>query len=48
MDKVHRPAIPKRADLIRVYDVFNKVFKGKDCFYTKEEFEKIKKEKIGI
>ena len=48
MDKVHRPERPKRADLIRLYDVCNKVFKGKDCFYTKEEFEKIKKEKIGI
>lgn len=48
MDKVNRPAIPKRADLIRLYDVCNKVFKKKECFYTKEEFEKVKKEKIGI
>ena len=48
MDIVHRPERPKREDLIRLYDVFNKVFKDKDCFYTKEEFEKVKKEKIGI
>ena len=48
MDKVHRPAVPKRADLKRLYDVCNKVFKNKECFYTKEEFEKVKKEKIGI
>lgn len=48
MDIVHRPATPKRADLIRLYDVCNKVFKNKECFYTKEEFDKIKKEKVGI
>ena len=48
MDIVHRPERPKRADLIRLYDVCNKVFKSKECFYTKEEFEKVKKEKIGI
>lgn len=48
MDIVHRPKQPKRADLIRLYDVCNQVFKKKECFYTKEEFEKVKKEKIGI
>lgn len=48
MDKVHRPAMPKRADLIRLYDVCNKVFKNKDCFYSKDEMEKIKKEKIAL
>ena len=48
MDIVHRPKVPKRADLIRLYDVCNKVFKDKDCFYTKEEWEKVKKEKTGI
>ena len=48
MDKVHRPQKPKRADLIRLYDVCNQVFKNKDCFYTKEQLEKIKKEKTGI
>lgn len=48
MDKVHRPKVPKRADLIRLYDVCNRVFKNKDCFYTKEEFEKVKKEKIAL
>lgn len=48
MDIVHRPIKPKRADLIRLYDVCNRVFKNKDCFYTKEQWEKVKKEKIGI
>ena len=48
MDKVNRPETPKRADLIHLYDVGNRVFKGKDCFYTNEEFQKIKKEKIAI
>ena len=48
MDKVHRPEIPKRADLIRLYDVCNKVFKGKDCFYTKSQFEELKNDKTKI
>lgn len=48
MDIVHRPQKPTRADLTRVYDVCNKVFKNKECFYTKEELEKVKKEKIAI
>lgn len=48
MDIVHRPDKPKKADLIKLYEVCNKVFKSKECFYTKEEFEKVKKEKIGI
>jgi hypothetical protein len=48
MDKVHRPERPKKSDLKRLYDVCNKVFKNKDCFYTKEEFEKVKKEKIAL
>lgn len=48
MDIVHRPEIPKRADLIRLYDICNKVFKKKECFYTEEAFEKIKKEKTGV
>lgn len=48
MDIVHRPEKPKRADLIRLYEVCNKVFKSKECFYTKEEFEKVKKEKIAL
>ena len=46
MDKIYRPERPKKDDLKRVYDVFNEIFK--DCFYTKEEFEKVKKEKIAI
>lgn len=48
MDKVHRPSKPKREDLIKVYDVFNEIFKNKECFYTAEEFEKVKKEKIAL
>lgn len=48
MDKVNRPEKPKREDLIKVYDICNKVFKKSRCFYTKEEFEKVKKEKIEL
>jgi hypothetical protein len=48
MDKVHRPSKPKKEDLIRVYDVFNEIFKGKDMFYTTEEMKKISKEKIAL
>ena len=49
MDKVNRPITPKREDLIKVYDVLNKVFKNNPrCFYTKEQFKKISKEKIEI
>lgn len=48
MDKVHRPQKPKKADLARLYDVCNKLFKKQECFYTKAEFEKVKGEKTGI
>ena len=48
MDKIHRPEMPKKADLVKVYDICNKVFKNKDCFYTSEEFKKVSKEKIGL
>lgn len=48
MDKVHRPDKPKKADLIKLYEVCNKVFKNNECFYTKEEFEKVKKEKTAL
>ena len=49
MDKVHRPNKPKKEDLIKVYDVLNKVFGHKaTCFYTKEESKKISKEKIEL
>lgn len=48
MDIVHRPKQPTKADLTKLYEVCNQVFKKKECFYTKEEFEKVKKEKIGI
>ena len=48
MDIVHRPNKPQRADLIKLYDVCNRVFKDKECFYTKEQLLKVKKEKTGI
>ena len=49
MDKVNRPIKPKKEDLIKVYDVLNRVLgNNAECFYTKEEFKKISKEKIEI
>lgn len=48
MDKVHRPQRPKKEDLKKVYDVFNELFKGKDMFYTKEQLEKVRKEKTAL
>lgn len=45
MDRVNRPNKPKKEDLIKLYDVCNKIFNKKECFYEKEEFKKIKKEK---
>jgi hypothetical protein len=48
MDKVNRPQTPKKADLIRLYDVCNQLFKNKECFYSKEEFKKVSKEKIAL
>lgn len=48
MDKVYRPEKPKREDLIKVYDVFNEIFKSQECFYTEEELKKVKKEKIAL
>lgn len=49
MDKVNRPNKPKKEDLTKVYDVLNRVFRNNEkCFYTKEEFKKISKEKIEL
>lgn len=48
MDKVNRPIKPKKDDLKKLYDVCNKIFKKKELFYTKEEFEKMKKENEEI
>lgn len=48
MDKINRPSTPKKEDLKRLYDVCNKIFKKKECFYTKEEVEKLKKDKNNI
>lgn len=48
MDIVHRPSKPNKADLIKLYDVCNKIFKNKECFYSKEEFAKVKKEKTAL
>lgn len=44
MDRVHRPEAPKKEDLKRLYDVCNKIFKKKECFYTKEEIKELKKD----
>lgn len=44
MDRVHRPETPKKEDLKRLYDVCNKIFKKKECFYTKEEVKELKKD----
>ena len=49
MDKVIRPDVPKKDDLIKVYDVLNRVFKNNaKCFYTKEDAKKISKEKNAL
>lgn len=48
MDYVIRKKKPKKQDLINLYDVCNSIFKNKECFYTKEEFKKIEKEKEKI
>ena len=48
IDKVYRPEKPKREDLIKVYDVFNEIFKSDKIFYTEEELKKVKKEKIAL
>ena len=44
MDRVYRPETPKKEDLKRLYDVCNKIFKKKECFYTKEEVKELKKD----
>lgn len=48
MDKVHRPQRPKKEDLKKVYDVFNDLFRKKECYYTEEEMKKISKEKTAL
>lgn len=45
MYKVNRPDVPKKEDLIKLYDVCNEIFKKKECFYTKEEVKKLKEDK---
>lgn len=45
MDRVYRPATPKKEDLKRLYDVCNRIFKKKECFYTREEVKKLKEDK---
>lgn len=44
----HSPKIPNRDNLIYVYDVINKIFQGKDVFYSTEEVKKLKKDKSNI
>lgn len=45
MNKVNRPEKPKKDDLVKLYDVCNKIFNKKECFYTKEEVKKLKEDK---
>lgn len=45
MDKVVKVDKPKREDLIKLYDVCNRIFKSNRCFYTKEEVAELKKDK---
>jgi len=46
MDTVNRPSKPKREDLIKVYDVLNRVFRNNArCFYTNEQVAELKKDK---
>ena len=44
MDIVVKVDKPKREDLIRLYDVCNRIFKNKECFYTKEQVAELKKD----
>lgn len=48
MDKIYRQDKPKKEDLIKLYDICNKIFNKKECFYSKEEVKKIKKNKNNI
>jgi hypothetical protein len=45
MNKIHRPDVPKKEDLKRLYDICNEIFKKKECFYTEEEVKKLKANK---
>lgn len=45
MHKIIRPSEPKKEDLKRLYDVCNKIFKKKECFYTKEQVKKLREDK---
>ena len=48
MNNIHRPSKPKKDDLVKLYDVCNKIFKSKNCFYTKDEFKKEKEKREEI
>ena len=48
MDKVYRPEMPKKEDLRMLYDVCNKIFTKKECFYTREEVKELKKDEKNI
>lgn len=45
MHKVNRPEKPKKDDLVKLYDICNKIFNKKECFYTKEEVKELKEDK---
>lgn len=43
-DKLITPVVPKKEHLKAVYDVFNKICKDENLFYSKEEVKKLKKD----
>ena len=46
---IHYPEVPRREDLVKLYDVFNEIFKDHpECFYTHEQVEQMKKDKTKI
>ena len=42
------PHEQSKESLKKLYDTCNKLFKDEKCFYSKEEFKKIKKDKTNI
>lgn len=48
MIKIFKPKSFDKDNLRNVYDVCNKIFKDKECFYTSEEIKVLKKDKSNI
>lgn len=42
------PPEQSKESLKKLYDTCNRLFKDEKCFYSKEEFKKIKKDKSNI